>query len=375
MRNLRLSLLWAAVIAMALAGCGGGGAAISETSAVAEPAPVGTSDIRGTASTPSAVSPAAAAPTVDSVLEVSTEQDLNLDSVSEGLAQLSSYKSKLIMRFTGKDPEGQAVDNWWIMEEEFILEPRAQRVVWTSSESTGGMPAETSSYEIVTIGQTSYMTTQDASGAETCVTTSSSDATPPEQILSADMWGSISDARYVNTETVNGIRAKHYTWDEGSLASLGYVIAKGDTWVAADGGYVVRQAIELTGKGLFLAGTDDEGTSTWQWDVTEANAPFEILAPEGCESAAQDIPMLDDAADIFTFGDTISYTSPSAFADVLSFYKSEMPSAGWQPSGTPWEGEDFAMLEFTKDERTASVSLSYSESDQTTSVVVSVSQP
>jgi hypothetical protein len=368
MKNLKLFLFVGLVLVMVVAGCGGGGAATTGPAAAANPTPGTTSNTQGAAR-------ATTLPAAEGASDVTTEQDLSLDSVSEGLTQLRSYKSTLTMRFIGKDSQGQAVDSSWTMQEEFTEQPRAQRVVWTTSESTGGQPAVTSGYEVITIGQSTYMITRDDSGTETCIESSSGDATPPEQMLSADMWGSISDAKYVNTETVNGVRAKHYAWDEGTLVTLGYATGKGETWVAVDGGYVVRQLIEFTGKGLFLAGSDEEGTSTWQWDVTDANGSFQIQAPEGCESAATDLPIMAGATDMFTYGDMISYTSGGAFADVVAFYKTEMPNAGWQPSGTPFEGEDFAMLEFTKDERTASVSLSYSASDQTTSVILSVSQP
>jgi len=203
---------------------------------------------------------------------------------------------------------------------------------------------------------------------------SSADVTPPEQALSADMWGSVSDARYVGTETVNGVRAKRYTWKEGSVATFGFAAGKGDTWVAVDGGYVVKQAIEATGKGLFLASADQEGTTTWEWDVTDANGSFEILPPAGCESAAKDIPVMADATDLATVGDFVTYSSASALADVVSFYKTEMPKAGWQPSGTPTEAEGFTMLEFTKDVRTASLSISFDQSSQKTSVFVNVTK-
>jgi hypothetical protein len=189
------------------------------------------------------------------------------------------------------------------------------------------------------------------------------------------MWGGISDARYVGTETVNGVSAKHYTWKEGSLATFGLASGKGDTWVAVDGGYVVKQTIEATGKGVFLAGTGEEGTTTWEWNVTEPNGSFQIQAPEGCESAAADIPIMADATEKATYGDMISYTSPSAFADVVSFYKTEMPNAGWQASGTPMEAEGFAMLEYTKEERTASLAISLDSSSQKTAVVITVAKP
>jgi hypothetical protein len=379
MNKFKMFAFVALVLVLVVTACGGGGGPSTEPTA----GPSATSD---TSAGIEATSPEATAETVAEVTEptlepaveetptLAAEENLNLGSVSEGLAQLKSYKSKLDMRFTGKDAQGQAVDTSWSMAEDFILEPRAQRILWTGSESKGGQPATTTSWETISVGGSSYMISRDESGTETCVSMTSAESEAPTQALSPDMWGSISDANYVNTETVNGVRAKHYAWKEGAFSTLGLGSGKGDTWVAVDGGYVVKQVIEATGKGIFMAGTDEEGTTTWEWNLTDANGNFEILPPANCESAAQDIPVMADATEKATFGDMLSYTSASALADVVNFYKAEMPNAGWQPTGEPTETPDFAMLEFTKDGSTASVMASYDSSAQKTSVVITVTK-
>jgi hypothetical protein len=364
MKNLKLLTVMAIVVVMLVAACGGGGAA-STTPTEGAPA---------TSQTTSSTQPTATT-AVEGEPTQATEGDLNLSSVSGGLTQLQSYRSTMDLHFTGQDAQGQAVETSFTMAEEFILEPRAQHITWSSTEARGGQAATTTGYETITIGQTTYMITTDASGTETCIAVTSSDATLPEQALSADMWGSISGATYMNTETVNGVSAKHYAWKDSMFAGSGYTGGKGETWVAADGGYVVKQRIETTGKGTFLAGTDEEGTSTWEWNVTDANGSFQIQAPAGCESAASDIPVMVDATDKTTYGDMISYSSPSAFADVVSFYKTEMPNSGWQASGTPTEMEGFASLEFTKEGQTASVMITWDESSQNTSVIITVAKP
>jgi len=369
----------ALVLVMVVTACGGGGGTPTEATAAPSTTSGTSSGTQATATTATAgtaaeVTQPTAEPAAEAAPTLATEENLNLDSVSEGLAQLKSYKSTLDLHFTGKDAQGQAVDTSWSMAEDFILEPRAQRIVWTGSESKGGQPATVTGWETISVGGSSYMISRDADGTETCIAMTSEEANTPEQALSPDMWGRISDAEYVNTEEVNGVRAKHYAWKEGALGTLGYGSGKGDTWVAVDGGYVVKQTIEATGKGIFMAGTDEEGTTTWEWNLTDANGDFEILPPANCESAAQDIPVMADATEKTTFGDMMSYTSASALADVVNFYKAEMPKAGWQPSGEPTEGPDFAMLEFTKDGSTASVMASYDSSNQKTSVVVTVTK-
>ncbi len=373
MKKLSLLALAALLVALILAACGGGGTATQPTQGTSETQGT-TSGTQPTATTAVAGAEATSVTSADVVATEPSEADLSLDSISGKLTGLKSYKTKLDMRFSGKDAQGLAVNNSWIMEEAFIVDPAAQHVKWTSSEATGDQTPTVTGYEMITIGQTTYSITQDASGTSTCMAISSADATPPTSSLSADMWGSVSDARYVGTDTVNGVRTKHYVWKEGSLTAFGFGSGKGETWVAIDGGYVVKQTVEATGKGLWLAAADQEGTTTWAYDVTDANGSFTIDPPVGCESAAGDIPVMANATDRATIGDMITYSSPSAMADVVSFYRDEMPKAGWQPSGTPTEMEGYAMFEFTKEGKTASVTITYDASTSKTSVFVSVTK-
>ena len=63
------------------------------------------------------------------------------------------------------------------------------------------------------------------------------------------MLGSIEDAKYVGRETINGIPTKHYKYNSktGMLTALGEV--SGETWVAIDGGYVVKDTVTWKGGG------------------------------------------------------------------------------------------------------------------------------
>jgi hypothetical protein len=336
--------------------------------------PAATAEPKPTAGNVAPAATAAPSPTPESAATAAAEGDLSLDSVTEGLALLSSYKSNYTIRFVGKDAQGQAIDNSIGVAEEFILEPRAQRIVSTSSKSVQGQVIESTRMEMVTIGQTFYISSQAADGKTSCTSLSSSDNTPPEQSLSPDTWGSVSDAKYVNTETVNGIRAKHYAWKEGSLVGFGWLSGKGETWVAVDGGYVVKQAIEGTGKGWLAADQTQEGTTTIVYEVTDANRSFEILPPEGCEGPATDIPIMPDALETMQSGEFLGYRSPTALADVVRFYKTEMPAKGWKVSGEPGETEGYSQLTYTKDTRQAVVVLTWESSAQQTTVFVTISK-
>jgi len=130
--------------------------------------------------------------------------------------------------------------------------------------------------------------------------------------------------------------------------------------VATDGGYVVKDVVNWEGgAGLFGAPTaaGESGKGSWNWELTDPNGSFTITPPEGCESAAEGLPILPDATDKTTMGDLTIYKTASKVADVMAFYQKEMPAAGWQPSGEPTSTEGFSSVEFTKDGQTASFTI------------------
>jgi hypothetical protein len=189
------------------------------------------------------------------------------------------------------------------------------------------------------------------------------------------MWGGAGSYKYVNTETINGVRAKHYTWKESAgTRAAGYTTTRGESWVAVDGGYIVRYAAEVAGQGALLSPKAAEGSATIEYNLTEANGRFDITQPKGCDAGASDIPILPDARDKLSMGEMIAYQSATPFADAVTFYREHMPKNGWTPGGAPSQGEDFAILEYRKDARTAQVSITLDGGNKTVSVVITVSK-
>lgn len=366
MKHLKLLLVMLALL-LTLAACGEGESNNQPSAEEMATLPAGEQSSSEAASSPTQ-EPDMTAPD-------SAEGNLNLGNVTEGLALLSSYKSRFAMTFSGTDAQGQEVHNTWAVEEDLIQDPRAQRTAMTSTESVGGEAGQPSIFEMYTIGEGTYWVNQDADGGVSCTSMSSSEPAAPQQgMFTPDMLGGISDAKYVGTETINGVRSKHYAWQENTMPLFGFGSVKGDVWVAADGEYTVKYRAEATGKGSFLSTTDAEGTLTVEYDLTDINSSFAIEAPSECQGPATDIPVMANAQDKSTFGDTISYSSPTALADVVAFYQAEMPQDGWQATGEPSNMEGFAMLEFAKEGRTAQLMLTYDADAQKTSVLISISQ-
>ncbi len=298
------------------------------------------------------------------------EEDLSLESRDAGLAQLSSYRVRWRSEWTGT--EGDKTEQFqWDWTEEYTAEPEALHLVW---KATSEGEQDASSMEIWQFGDTRYMLTTDKEGKQTCISFSSSD---PEDrmergIFSPGMLGSLSGAKYAGTETVNGIRARHYRYDEKAAGLAGFSRLSGEVWVAVDGGYVVRDVATWEGGVGFFGAGGAGGRGTWTWELTDANARFTITPPENCESATTGLPVMADATEKSTLGDMTFYKTGAKMAQVVDFYKAEMAKAGWALSGDPQVTDEFAVLQFTKGDQGATVTLS-SEGDKT-NVVINVGQ-
>lgn len=371
MKNPKMFLVAVMVLALALLACdltGGGGETPGEGAVAPAPSDAAITSDEG--------APAAAGSTEGaSEAGGATVQDLSLSTLTEGLAGLRSYKSTFTVAFVGTDEQGQPVDGSLETYEEFTQEPRAQRVSFNTSGGSQRQLGESGTFEMITIGDTSYMVTQDADGARSCVAVSSSEGTQPEQgLFSPDAMGGITDARYAGKEAVNGVETKKYTWDQAGLPGLDWSSAQGEVWVAEDGDYVVKYTAEATGQGMLFGLTEEEGTVTVEYNLTDVNGSFQIAPPADCEAPASDIPIMADAQDKTSVGEMVSYSSGATLDDVVAFHETEMPKNGWQTSGEATSMEGFATLEFTKDGRKAQVMITRDNDKQVTNIMITSSE-
>jgi hypothetical protein len=352
----------AALVLLALAACGGASTAPTPTStpaAAPTPAsvqaePTSASQVMEEATQPVEEAEPTAAPEPTSTPE---EADLSLDSRTTGLDQLKSYAVTWKSKWETTE-DGKTQQFTWDWLEEYTADPQALHYIWKSNED--GM--EKAGMEIWQIGDTMYMVSTEADGSTNCTSFSSSDPDSglKKGTFSPSTLGSLSGAKYIGTENVNGIATKHYKYDEKTSSLAGFGKVSGETWVAIDGGYVVKDMLNWEGgAGLFGGGTaaGESGKGTWAWELSNPNGAITITPPEGCESAAKGLPILPDAADKTTMGDVTIFKTASKPADVLAFYQKEMAAAGWKPSGEPTSMEGFSVLEFAKDSQKASITI------------------
>ncbi|MCA9947628.1 MAG: hypothetical protein KC449_29310, partial [Anaerolineales bacterium] len=209
-----------------------------------------------------------------------------------------------------------------------------------------------------------------------CITTTEGDMMGEDFADSMDasqFMEEVGEAELVGEETINGIDTLHYTFDETALqnemSELNW--AQGDVYIAKEGNYVVRFRMEGEGNvsdALMALDQGDTMTETLigqmviQMDISNINEPVNITIPEACENSGagnSEYPILEDAAEYSSFGSFVTYTTETAFADIVTFYQENLAAQGWVYD----EGESLilenstALMYFTLDERTLTVTV------------------
>ena len=360
MKKLTPIIIVVMTAALVLSACGGGAA--PAPSGGAKPAPTEAPKQPATSATEK---PAAAKPTpppTDTPASGTgnTPDAINLSDVTSGLEALNSYETQFTMTFEGKDDTDQPKSSTMSFTEEYVKNPAAKR---TTINGFGAMLGSAAGVTSTAGTDANVMQTIEVGGKQyfqmgtMCTQSTSKDAPQASsQFNPSDLIGGLRGAQLVGTETVNGVPTSHYKSDVTGMAALGYVNAQGEFWVAQPGDFVVKYLFEATGKDKFLGNATNEGTIKWVYEVKNVNQPIDIQAPKDCSGAAEDIPLMADAADQSALGGTTMYTSPSAFKDVVAFYEKEMPAKGWQAKEDGGMSTDnLSMKSYTKDGRTVQV--------------------
>jgi len=167
----------------------------------------------------------------------------------------------------------------------------------------------------------------------------------------------VTRSSQVGTETVNGVTALHYHFDQNGLSSGGEGTT-GEVWIAQPGGYVVKYTLGIpspanpTGSGV-------ETAETLSYELSDINAIDQIELPAGCVPVLVDFPAMADAQDLYRSSGYMDYTSPSEAAQVIDFYNQALPALGWTqvgPSLTPAQ-TDSQILEYTQGDQTLTIFL------------------
>jgi hypothetical protein len=370
-RRYWLLLTLTILLALTLTACGGKGNNTPSAKETTAPAAQATASQSAAETKPTAApqKKTAAAPTAEPAA-TPEDEPLSLASRDTGLDALTSYRLTWHAEWKSTD-QGKEDQGTWDWAEEYTSDPKAHHLSMSTPDSSD--PAKTSAFEMWQIGDTAYM--KSGEDAE-CMSFSSEGSAKDIQkgTFSPSMLGSIENAKYVGRDTVNGIPTKHYKYNSktGMLTALGEV--SGETWVAIDGGYVVKDTVTWKGGGGFFGRGSNTATGegSWTWDLSDVNESFEIKPPGGCEGSQLDLPIMADATEKSRFGDMTTYKTAGKPADVATFYKNELAAAGWKPEGEPTEMGDVVMLNFAKDAQKLNVMINASEG--ATQVILNVSK-
>ncbi len=144
-------------------------------------------------------------------------------------------------------------------------------------------------------------------------------------------------------ESVGQVAALHYKFD-GRALQLSNGAATGEVWIAKEGGWVVKYALQVQAP-VGVLGAGLEGVQTWTYEAAPVQA---VSLPEGCSAALDGYPLLADAKDLARMNGAIHYTSASGLDAAVAFYKDQMKAAGWDDQQAFPATADQAILVFSK---------------------------
>jgi hypothetical protein len=287
------------------------GASAAAPAAAATAKPAATSAPQTAASATAATGATAGAPTL---------KDVSTAKLGD---KVTSYRMKLTFRDTS--PGVKAENAVLTMTEEWVKDPPAQHLAIKGAD-------ETQAIEVIQIGKTSYVS---FGGQWMKSDTEDSVKSTSDADLSA--WMKDSDTKLVpaGSETVNGIKCQHYTYDVvvpfGTEKGV-TVKAKGEVWIADEApltGIVVKEKAEaeLVGRVAKPAAKGETGAmnlmdwtkASWEREISDVNKPITIKPPENvADLGAMLTPQATEAA----------RTTPTARA-------SGTPAAQTGTTGTP----------------------------------------
>ncbi|HMD90888.1 MAG TPA: hypothetical protein VKF38_17160, partial [Anaerolineaceae bacterium] len=155
---------------------------------------------------------------------------------------------------------------------------------------------------------------QQASGG-ICRTAASVSALVSDQTLKLPP---VFGAKIAGQETLSGISATHYSFDEKAVPWQAGQNGKasGDVWIAQPGGYVLKYVLNIQ-----LPSGDFQGSRSWSYALSAIGSGTQVSMPKGCLPLITDIPMMAGAAQVKQLPAFQSYIVNAGLQQVASFYK------------------------------------------------------
>lgn len=290
----------------------------------------------------------ASLPTATPALMEPVEEKLEVAEIPEWL---ETYRTLLTIGWK-RTQEDKTTSGSAEIRGEYIADPLSERIVIASAEEG----EEPQTMEWIAIEKTTWLNTGEGWMQM---------QTDEQQALATfgfgfwdamEFFGDMEDYQRIRPDKeVNGVLCEHYAFDERALAEMlapsvgGVTAATGEAWISKEDRFVVKYIWHVEGEKVGPAG--GAGTADWSWEIYDINRPITIEPPAAEEigPAAGELPMMPDAQVTVSMGGMIMYTTASPVEDVVAFYETEMPSAGWTQEGETTRTGSMAMTQFTKE--------------------------
>ena len=187
-------------------------------------------------------------------------------------------------------------------------------------------------------------------------------------------------------EVVNNVSAIHCSFTDSDVEStqVTYESLSGNVWIAEEGSYIVKYNLEAADyqnlqedDGLF-----DVGDVFFEYNLMDINAAFPITPPEealnadgldfgslgdsGAETETPELPVLDDAEELYSMSGLTTYYTNAEVAAVVDFYRQLLPANGWQEDENgAFVDETTGLLSFVKEGQALTITMS-KENERTT---------
>jgi hypothetical protein len=276
---------------------------------------------------------------------------LVITDTAAGLAHLASYTGTLIYAFDGtRDGQPERWSKTYVMQ--VRRDPAARQLTIT----TTGTVSATDAIFMLEVDGVAYQRQGQADCAANVLAPGDS---PAAWLEPSGILGSVIGADKAGSETVNGVPAVHYTFDERALGAQGIAQSNGELWVAAQGGFLVKYSLTSQGDAK-LFGQGLAGTLTWDYELTGANQPLALAVPPDCPLGLVPAPRLPDAAHVHNLPGLLTYDTASSLADAAAFYQQQLPGLGWTPLNAPSINDSSALLDYIQAGQTLTLVLTAS---------------
>jgi hypothetical protein len=243
---------------------------------------------------------------------------LDLTEMLTGLDELASYRATLTITFDGT--EQGAASQW---SSTYVMLSSTEPETWQWTADHGSRAA---SEWLAGRGGMLYALSEDGA----CFGTMLDPENPYARPEPADELAGVLGAETSEHQTINGIEADGYTFDERALAQADLTDSNGDLWLATDGGYLVRYFATTVADERFF-GQGSSGKMTWDYELTDVSGELAFPLPEDCPAGPVDAPRLPDASNIVNVPGLLEYDTATSVAEALAFYEEQLPALGWGP--------------------------------------------